>query len=147
MIKIALGSDHAGFDLKEVIIKHFDRGGIAYTDFGILSRTSSDYPQYAFLVANAVAKGECTQGILICGTGIGMCITANKVKGIRAGLAYNTSTAELSRSHNNTNVLCLGGRELSPEQALEIVDIWLKTPFAGGRHKTRVDMISKLTGQ
>jgi ribose 5-phosphate isomerase B len=145
--KIALGADHAGFDLKEAIKKYLDLSGYTYTDFGILNPNSADYPQYAYKVAQAVAQGEYTQGILICGTGIGMCITANKVKGIRAGLAYNSSTAELSRSHNDTNILCLGGRELTPEQALEIVDIWLKTPFEGGRHKTRVDMISKLTGQ
>jgi ribose 5-phosphate isomerase B len=146
-MKIALSCDHAGFDLKEVIKEHFNITKFDYTDFGVFGPNSADYPQYAYKVAQAVAAAEYDRGILICGTGIGMCITANKVKGIRAALAYNKRTAELSRLHNDANILCLGGRELSPEQALEIVEIWLKTPFEGGRHQTRVNMIRKLTGR
>jgi ribose 5-phosphate isomerase B len=146
-MKIALSSDHAGFDLKEAIREHFELSKYDYTDFGTSDSNSTDYPKFAYIVAKAVVAGEYDRGVLICGTGIGMCITANKVKGIRAALAYNTRTAELSRLHNNANILCLGGRELSPEQALEIVEIWLKTPFEGGRHQNRVDMISKLTGR
>jgi ribose 5-phosphate isomerase B len=146
-MKIALSSDHAGFDLKEAIKEHFKLYKYDYTDFGPADSDSTDYPKFAYKVAKAVVGGEYDRGILICGTGIGMCITANKVKGIRAALAYNARTAELSRLHNNANILCLGGRELSPEQALEIVEIWIKTPFEGGRHQNRLDMISKLTGR
>ena len=146
-MKIALGSDHAGFNLKKAIREHFDLSKYDYTDFGTSDSASTDYPKFAYQVARAVVAGEYDCGILICGTGIGMCITANKVKGIRAALAYNARTADLSRRHNNANILCLGGRELSPEQALEIIEIWLKTPFEGGRHQNRVDMISKLTGR
>jgi ribose 5-phosphate isomerase B len=146
-MKIALGSDHAGFNLKEAIKGHLELVKYDYTDFGTSGPDSTDYPKFAYKVAKAVVAGEYDRGILICGTGIGMCITANKVKGIRAALAYNNRTAELSRSHNNANILCLGGRELSPEQALEIVEIWIKTPFEGGRHQNRLDMISKLTGR
>ena len=145
-MKIALGSDHAGFDLKESIKGYLDRSGYSFTDFGINSPGSADYPEYAYKVAQAIVSGSYDRGILLCGTDIGVCITANKVKGIRAALAYNVSSARLSRAHNDANVLCLCGREFSPEQAREIVEIWLKTSFEGGRHQKRVDMISNLTG-
>jgi ribose 5-phosphate isomerase B len=146
MVKIAVGSDHAGFVLKESVKEKLDLLGYSYTDLGIASAASADYPEYAYKVAQAVISGACNCGILICGTGIGVCITANKVKGIRAALAYNVNTAKLSRLHNDANILCLGGRELSPEQAGEIVEVWLHTPFEGGRHQTRIDLITKLTG-
>jgi ribose 5-phosphate isomerase B len=145
-LKIALGCDHAGFTLKEAIKDFLNKKQIIFTDFGTTKVESADYPDFAFKVAKAVADKQYEGGILICGTGIGMCITANKVKGIRAALAYNTSTAELSRAHNDSNVLCLGGRELEQHAALDIVDIWLTTPFKGGRHQNRTDLITRLTG-
>jgi ribose 5-phosphate isomerase B len=145
-VKIALGSDHAGYDFKEAIKAFLERNGYKSTDFGIYGRNAGNYPEYAYKVAQQVAIGKYDRGILVCGTGIGMCITANKVKGIRAALAYNLDTARLSRSHNDANILCLGGRELTTDQALEIVDVWLKTSFEGGRHQQRVDLVTKLTG-
>jgi ribose 5-phosphate isomerase B len=145
-LKIALGCDHAGLSLKEAIKIFLENRPFAYTDFGIMKDESVDYPYFAFQVAQAVAEKQYDRGILICGTGIGMCITANKVKGIRAALAYNNRTAELSRLHNDSNILCLGGRELEVQSALNIVDIWLKTPFEGGRHQQRTDLITRLTG-
>ena len=105
-----------------------------------------DYPQYAYKVCTAIIQDKYDRGILICGTGIGMCMTANKIKGIRAALAYNIEIAQLSRLHNDANVLCLGGRHISESLALDIVDVWLNTSFEGGRHQRRVDLINKLTG-
>jgi ribose 5-phosphate isomerase B len=145
-LKIALGSDHAGFQLKESLKRFLDNKNLSYTDFGPFNMDEEDYPQYAYKVCNAIIQDKYDRGILICGTGIGMCMTANKIKGIRAALAYNIEIAQLSRLHNDANVLCLGGRQTSESLALDIVDVWLNTSFEGGRHQRRVDLISKLTG-
>jgi ribose 5-phosphate isomerase B len=145
-LKIALGSDHAGFQLKESLKRYLEGRDLKYTDFGVFNLDSSDYPEYAYKVANAIIQKDYDRGILICGTGIGMCMTANKIKGIRAALAYDIKTAQLSRLHNDANILCLGGRETKESQAMDIVDIWLNTSFEGGRHQRRLDLISKLTG-
>jgi len=140
-MKIAIGSDHAGFELKEQIKAFLDVRGTQWQDFGTDSADSTDYPDYGFPVAEAVARGEFELGILICGTGIGMSIAANKVRGIRAALCTSPEMAEFSRRHNDANILTLGGRMLSPEEATEIVDTWLKTAFEGDRHARRVGKI------
>jgi len=145
-VKIAIGADHAGYILKEAIKEFLGKKQIEYKDFGTFKLDSVDYPEYSYKVSQAVANQEADLGILVCGTGIGMSITANKIKGIRAALVYNEETASLSRLHNDANVLCLGGRMLEEEQALQLVDIWLNTSFEGGRHETRINLISKLTG-
>ncbi len=139
MIKIIIGSDHAGFKLKTAIIKYLKDSGKSIEDAGCRSEDSCDYPYYAGIVAQKVAGGE-GPGILICGTGIGMSIAANKVKGIRAALAYNEFTARMSRRHNNANILVLGSRVVGEGTALSIVDAWLSTDFEGGRHQKRIDM-------
>lgn len=145
-MRIALGSDHAGFELKESLKRYLDGKNLEYTDFGIFSMDSGEYPEYAYKVGNAIMQGKYDRGILICGTGIGMCMTANKIKGIRAALAYDIHTAQLSRLHNDANILCLGGREVKESMAMDIVDTWLNTSFEGGRHQKRIDLITKLTG-
>ncbi len=145
-LTIAIGSDHAGFELKQVVCKYLESQEITFKDFGTFSTDSVDYPDYAFAVASAVAKGECDRGILICGTGLGMSIVANKVKGIRAAECTTPYLAEMSRRHNNANVLTMGGRVLSAEEARDIVRVWLETRFEGGRHQRRVDKIHQLTG-
>ena len=141
---IALGSDHGGYVLKNEVAKHLDELGIAYKDFGTYSEESCDYPVYAEKVARAVAAGEFESGILVCGTGIGISIAANKVKGIRAALCHDCFSAEYTRRHNNANILALGGRVIGVGHALKVVDIFLNTEFEGGRHAKRVDMITKL---
>lgn len=143
-ISIALGSDHAGFQLKEAIKEELVNKGYKIHDFGAYSSESSGFPVYAEKVSMAVAKDEYSRGILICGTGIGMSIVANKVKGIRAAVCWNEYTAKMSRSHNNANILCLGGRILSKEEALRIVMVWLSEEYEGGRHKKRNDLIEKI---
>ena len=145
-MKIALGSDHAGFELKESLKRYLEGKNLEYTDFGMFSMDSGEYPEYAYKVSNAIIQGKYDRGILICGTGIGMCMTANKIKGIRAALAYDIHTAQLSRLHNDANILCLGGREIKESMAMDIVDTWLNTSFEGGRHQKRIDLITKLTG-
>lgn len=140
-IKIAIGSDHGGFELKEKIIEYLKSNKIEFKDFGTFSNESCDYPVFAKEVALEVSKGAFNKGILICGTGIGVSIVANKVKGIRAALCFDTFCAEMSRAHNNANVLCLGQRVLAQNLALEIVDVWLKSEFEGGRHEKRLHMI------
>jgi ribose 5-phosphate isomerase B len=145
-VKIAIGSDHAGYLLKGVIKNHLDEKEISFTDYGTFKMDSTDYPEYSYKVSQAVATGECDLGILICGTGIGMSITANKMKGIRAAVVHSVETAKMSRLHNNANVLCIGARILEEKQACEIVDIWLMTSFEGGRHDKRINLISQLTG-
>lgn len=145
-MKIALGSDHAGYVLKEAIKEYFENKKIEYKDFGTFKLDSCNYPEYSYKVSSAVASGDTDCGILVCGTGIGMCITANKIKGVRAAQAYDPQMAELSRLHNDANVLCLGGRILKPEQAFEIIDTWLNTSFEGGRHESRLNLITQLTG-
>jgi ribose 5-phosphate isomerase B len=141
---LAIGSDHGGFTLKEEIKKYLDLSNIAYKDFGTKKASSCDYPQIALKVATAVAKGEHQNAILICGTGIGISIAANKVKGIRAACCNDLFSARLSREHNNANILCLGGRIIAPDLAFEIIKIFFNTEFEGDRHKTRVDLIADI---
>lgn len=143
-MRVAIGSDHAGFALKEEVKEYLVRAGVEVGDMGTVSRDSVDYPDYAEKVAIAVRDGNADLGILMCGTGIGVCIAANKVHGIRAAPAWNPEIARLSRLHNDANVLCLPGRYMDPTLAIEIVKVWLATPFEGGRHQRRVDKISAL---
>jgi ribose 5-phosphate isomerase B len=144
-MKIALGADHGGMDLKDAIREHLQRQGHEVQDFGTCSRESTDYPDYARTVGEAVARGEFERGILVCGTGQGMAITANKVRGVRAAVCLETFSARLSREHNNTNVMCLGGRVVGPGLALDIVDIWLRAEFSDApRHHRRVDKITEV---
>lgn len=139
---IAIGSDHGGFELKKEIMAHLDARGLEYKDFGTYSDASCDYPVYGKAVAKAVASGECERGIIICGTGIGISIAANKVHGIRAALCGDCFSAEASRQHNDANVLALGARVVGPGLALKIVDTFLDTPFSNGeRHLRRISMI------
>lgn len=143
-MKIAIGSDHAGFKLKEIIKAYLNRKKIAFKDFGTNSEEACDYPDLAYPVAKAVARGEFDCGILICGSGVGVTITANKVKGIRAVNAYDTYTAKQSRQHGDCNVLCLAGRKLTRAKATKIVDVWLKTKFSGDeRHLRRIQKIEE----
>lgn len=142
METIAIGSDHGGFEYKEEIIKHLkEKGYENIIDCGTYSKDSCDYPIIAKEVAKKVVSKEADKGILICGTGIGMSIAANKVKGIRAALCGDTFSARATRAHNNSNILCLGERVIGIELAFDIVDIWLKTDFEGGRHQRRIDEI------
>lgn len=143
-MKIALAADHAGFELKEKIREHLAERGFSVKDFGTDSGESVDYPDYAQAVGEEVAAGKAKCGILVCGTGIGMSLAANKVAGIRAANARSEADAQLSREHNDANVLALGGRVLDAATALRIVDRWLSTSFAGGRHGRRVDKISAI---
>lgn len=140
-IKIAIGSDHGGFEYKASIIKALQDKGYDVVDMGTYSPESCDYPIIAKKVARAVAKGDFEKGILVCGTGIGMSMAANKVKGIRAAVCGDTFSARATRAHNNANILCLGQRVVGEGLALDIVDIWLTTKFEGGRHERRVNMI------
>ncbi len=144
-MKIAIGSDHGGFSLKEEIkeyLKTFDN--MEVIDKGCFDENSVNYPDFAQKVGEAVAQGECDKGILICGTGIGISIAANKIKGIRAALCHDHLTAYLAAEHNNANILCMGGRTTGIETAKDMVKVWLKTKFGGGRHQTRINLISKL---
>ena len=141
---IALGSDHGGYELKQEIISHLESKGIAYRDDGSFSPEPADYPEYAHIVAHVVVNGECEKGILICGTGIGISIAANKVKGIRAAVCTDCFTAEATRLHNDANILALGGRVVGPGLALKIVDTFLNTPFSGEeRHSRRISKIEE----
>ena len=141
---IGIGSDHGGFALKEAIKKHLEERGLEYKDFGTYSDASCDYPVYGRAVAKAVAAGECQLGILICGTGIGISITANKVPGVRAALCSDCFSAEATRLHNNANILALGARVLGEGLALKIVDTFLDTPFSNDkRHIRRISMIEE----
>ncbi len=139
---IAVGSDHAGFTLKEEVIKHLKSKGLDIKDYGTTTIDSVDYPDYGLVVAEAVVSGECEKGIVICGTGIGISISANKVPGTRAALCTNTTMAKLSREHNDANVLALGERIIGVSVALDIVDTWLETDFLGDRHNKRVCKIA-----
>jgi len=143
---IALASDHAGYELKIKIKNYLELSKLQTEDFGVYKTDSVDYPDYGILAARAVAQGKADRGILICGSGIGMSMVANKVTGIRAALCTSIEMAELSRRHNNSNVLTLGGRIIDHQFALKIVDVWLKTPFEGERHLRRVNKIHQLTG-
>ena len=145
---IAIGCDHGGFALKQEVMRHLDELGLAYKDFGCYTSESCDYPDFgraaAEAVARAVAAGECARGILICGTGIGISISANKVKGIRAALCGDCYSAEMTRRHNDANILAMGARVLGPGLALKIVDTFLNTEFEGGRHARRIALISDI---
>src|ERR1044071_3140034 len=143
-MKIALGADHAGYQLKDQIKRHLQQQGIEVRDEGTSSPESVDYPDYARAVAHDVNERRADWGILVCGSGLGMAIAANKVDGIRAANVSSEYEAQMSREHNNANVLALGARILRPEEALGIVDKWLATPFAGGRHERRVEKIAAL---
>ena len=140
-MKIAIGADHGGFILKEEIRKHLLKKGISVKDFGTFSEESVDYPDIGKKVAKAVAQNKFKFGILICGTGLGMSMVANKVAGIRAAVCHNIFTAKMSRAHNDANILCLGGRVLKKSTALKMVDAFLKTKFEGGRHLRRIRKI------
>lgn len=141
---IAIGCDHGGYELKQEIIKYLEDKGFEYKDFGCNSTASVDYPEYGKAVANAVASGECEKGILICGTGIGMSIVANKVPGVRCALCSDCFSAEATREHNDTNVMSLGARVTGPGLAVKLVDIWLGTPFSNDeRHIRRIKMIEE----
>ena len=140
-LKIAIGSDHGGFHYKEAIMEYLKARNIEFVDVGTHTRESCYYPDIAQNVAKKVVSGEFNRGILICGTGIGMSIAANKIRGIRAALCSDTYSARVCRAHNNANILCLGERVIGEHLALDIVDIWLKTGFEGGRHKRRIDKI------
>jgi ribose 5-phosphate isomerase B len=143
-MKVAIASDHGGFELKEEIKKYLASEEIEIIDLGTNSEESVDYPIYGKLCADAVASGQVDGGIVCCGTGIGISIAANKVKGIRCALCTDTHMAEMTRKHNDSNMLALGGRTVSLEKTLEIVKTWLYTDFEGGRHKQRVDMLNEL---
>jgi len=143
-MKIAIASDHAGFELKEKIKKFLDDLGYKYKDFGTDSNESVDYPDYALKVAESVANKDYDRGILICGSGIGMCMTANKVPGIRAALCHNVETAKLSREHNGANVLTFGARMIDEKTAKDMVKVWLKTDFLGDRHLRRVNKMKNI---
>lgn len=141
-MKIAIASDHGGLNLREEIKQLMNEMKIQYEDFGCECETSVDYPDYALPVAEKVASGEFDRGILICGTGIGMSISANKVKGIRCALVHDTFSAKATREHNNSNMLAMGERVIGPGLAREIARIWLTTEFEGGRHENRVSKIT-----
>ncbi|MFB9863053.1 ribose 5-phosphate isomerase B [Rufibacter immobilis] len=141
-MKIALGGDHAGFEYKGIVIQHLEAQGHEVKDFGPFSNASVDYPDFVHPLSTAVENKEYDLGILICGSGNGVAITANKHAGIRAALCWAKELAELARSHNNANILCLPARFVSQEAAKEMVDAFLTTPFEGGRHQTRVDKIA-----
>ena len=141
---IALASDHAGFELKEAIKKYLVDNNYDIMDFGTNSPASVDYPTFGRMAAEAVASGECDKGIVCCGTGIGISIVANKVKGIRCALCTNEFTAEMSRKHNDANMLAMGAGIIGQNLALEIVDVWLTTEFEGGRHQRRIDKVMEL---
>lgn len=143
-MKIAIGSDHGGFALKEAVRKHLEEKGIEVEDFGCYSTESVDYAVYGAKVAHCVADGGAQYGILICSTGIGISIAANKVKGIRAALCCDAHAAEMTRRHNNANILCMGGKVIDKETAVKLVDIFLHTEFEGGRHQRRIDQIAQI---
>ena len=146
-MRIAVGADHAGFVLKNEVRDALRQAGHEVTDFGANSAESTDYPDYARQVAVSVSTGAAERGILVCGSGIGMCIAANKVRGVRAGLAINSEAVRLTRAHNDANVLTLGARFTEPPVARELVQIFLETPFEGGRHERRIHKIAEMECQ
>lgn len=141
---IAIGCDHGGFNLKGEIIKFLEEKNIKYKDFGCYTSDSVDYPDIAEVVCESITTGECEKGILVCGTGIGMSIAANKIKGIRAALLSDTFSAKMTAAHNNSNVIALGGRVIGAELAKDIIDAYLSSEFLGGRHQNRIDKITNL---
>ncbi len=142
--KIAIGSDHAGFDLKEILKQFLSEEGYELVDMGPASHDSVDYPDYAESVSKRVARGDADLGVLVCGTGLGMTITANKIQGIRAALLYDAFAAHYAKAHNDANVVIFGGRTISPDDARKYLEIFLKEKFEGGRHKKRLDKIAKI---
>ena len=144
-MKIAIGSDHGGYELKAILVSYLKESGYDVTDMGCHSTQSVDYPDIARTVAESVAAGAFDKGILLCGTGIGISIAANKVKGIRAALCHDHLTALLAAQHNNANILCMGGRTTGPETARDMIDTWLNTPFEGGRHVRRLEKIAAIS--
>ncbi len=143
-MKLIVGSDHGGFKAKSFLVRALRKDGHAVTDAGTFNEESTDYPDYAVLVGRAVAGGKAERGLLICGTGIGMSIAANKIKGVRAAVVWSKETAALAAEHNGANVLCLGGRVLSQSEINGFARIWLKTPFGEGRHLRRLNKIAAL---
>ena len=143
-MKIAIGCDHGGIVLKEAILAELNKRGIEVVDKGCFDSSSVDYPDYGEKVAEAVASGECDAGVLMCGTGIGISISANKVKGIRAAVVTNTFMAEMTKRHNNANIIALGGRVVTPDEARDIVRAWYTVEYEGGRHQRRLDMIADI---
>lgn len=143
-MKIAIGSDHGGYGLKELIKKHLQEKGFDIKDFGTDSTASTDYPDFARAVGEAVVAEEFDRGILVCGTGIGISIAANKVPGVRCALVGDCFSAKATRQHNNANIIALGERVIGPGLALEIVDTWLGAEFEGGRHQNRIDKITEI---
>jgi len=143
-MKVAIGSDHRGFDAKQVVKALVSQMGHACTDFGTDGTTPVDYPDLAYIVAKAVSNGQADKAILICATGLGMSIAANKVKGIRAALCHDELSAQISRDHNDTNVLCLSGDQIGEVLLRKIVEAWIGTEFSGGRHQRRVNKITAI---
>lgn len=143
-MKIAIGADHAGFEVKEKIKKQLDEMGISYEDLGTNSTESVDYPDFGAKVGRAVANGEADEGIIVCGSGIGIAIAANKIKGVRAAQAWNEAAARLARQHNDANVLSIGARVLPENEIPKIVSAWFEAKFEGGRHSGRIEKISEL---
>ncbi|MCO1601512.1 ribose 5-phosphate isomerase B [Desulfosporosinus nitroreducens] len=143
-MRVALGADHGGYELKEAIRTHLETQGIEVLDFGTHSKDSVDYPKYGFAVGSAITKGEADLGIAVCGTGLGISMAANKIPGIRAAVCSETFSARMAREHNDANILALGARVIGAGLALDIVDIFLKTSFSGGRHALRVSLISNI---
>ncbi len=147
MNKIAIGCDHGGLEHKNAIVEHLKERGFTVKDFGIYEAHSVDYPDIAYPVAKSVAAGENERGILVCGTGIGMSLAANKVKGIRAAACSDHFSAKYTRLHNDANILCLGGRVIGIGTALELVDLFMDTAFEGGRHSKRIEKITAIEVQ
>lgn len=144
MEKIIIGSDHGGFEIKEMLIKQLEKKNLEVKDAGCYDANSVNYPDVAQKVAGAVSKGEVKRGILICGSGIGMSIAANRFEGVRASLCHDHYTAKITRLHNDSNILVLGARTTGPEIILEILETWLTTEFEGGRHLSRVELLDKI---
>lgn len=143
-MKIAIGCDHGGFELKEAVRGYLEERQIPYEDFGAYNTDSVDYAPIAAKAARAVAAGQADFGVLVCSTGIGISMAANKVKGIRAALCTNEFCAEMTRRHNNANILCMGGKVVDPETGVKLLEIFLETEFEGGRHQRRIDQIAQI---
>lgn len=146
MKKIGISADHAGFELKKILVNELEKNGYEVTDYGTNNAESTDYPDFAYAVAKSVQEGKNEMGVIICGSGVGVSITANKVEGVRAANCFNTEMAKLARQHNNANVICIGARFVASEEAKEMVESFLSTEFEGGRHQRRVEKIHSLTG-
>ena len=141
---IAIASDHGGFELKKAIVAYFEENKIEYVDYGTDSDASVNYAPFAYKVGMDIVNGKAEKGILCCGTGIGISMAANKIKGIRAAVCANAFCAEMTRRHNDANIMCLGGRVITPEQAVEFTKIFMETPFEGGRHAERIAQIAAI---